>query len=74
MHQVRGLELYHVQNRHPIAYESQKLRGFEFLYTIYDKEMLAIMHALDKFRQYLVGEKFVVRTDHNNLNYLPYFS
>jgi hypothetical protein len=42
------------QNRHPIAYESRKLRGLEFLYTIYDKEMLAIMHALSKFRQYLV--------------------
>jgi hypothetical protein len=39
------------------------------LYTIYDKEMLAIMHALAKFRQYLVGVKFVVRTDHNNLKY-----
>jgi hypothetical protein len=31
--------------------------------------MLAIMHALDKFRQYLVGEKFVMRTNHNNLKY-----
>jgi hypothetical protein len=31
--------------------------------------MLAIMHALAKFRQYLVGAKFVVRTDHNNLKY-----
>jgi hypothetical protein len=31
--------------------------------------MLAIMHALAKFRQYLVGVKFVVRTDHNNLKY-----
>jgi hypothetical protein len=31
--------------------------------------MLAIMHALTKFRQYLVGSKFVVKTDHNNLKY-----
>ena len=54
-----------MKNRHPIAYESQKLRGPELLYTIYDKEMLAIMHALAKFRQYLVGAIFVVRTDHN---------
>jgi hypothetical protein len=69
-----GIGVVLVQNRHPIAYESQKLRGSKFLYTIYDKEMLAIMHALDKFRQYLVGAKFVVMTDHNNLNYLPYFS
>jgi hypothetical protein len=31
--------------------------------------MLAIMHALAKFRQYLVGGRFVVRTDHNSLRY-----
>jgi hypothetical protein len=37
------------------------------LYSIYDKEMLAIMHALTRFRQYLVGNKFVVKIDHNSL-------
>jgi hypothetical protein len=31
--------------------------------------MLAIMHSLEKFRQYLVGGHFVVRIDHNNLRY-----
>ena len=59
-----------MQNRHPLAYESQKLRGLELLYSIYDKEMLAIMHALDEFRQYLVGAQFVVKSDHNSLKYL----
>ena len=27
------------------------------------------MHALIKFRQYLVGNKFVVKTDHNSLRH-----
>ena len=27
------------------------------------------MHSLIKFRQYLVGNKFVVKTDHNSLRY-----
>jgi hypothetical protein len=31
--------------------------------------MLAIMHVLAKFRQYLVGGCFVVKTDHNNLKH-----
>jgi hypothetical protein len=31
--------------------------------------MLAIMHALAKFRQYLVGGRFVVKTDHNSLKH-----
>ena len=29
--------------------------------------MLAILHALTKFRQYLVGAMFKVKTDHNSL-------
>jgi hypothetical protein len=32
--------------------------------------MLAIMHALAKFRQYLVGNRFKVKTDHNSLRFL----
>jgi hypothetical protein len=32
--------------------------------------MLTIMHALAKFRQYLVGARFVVKSDHNSLKYL----
>jgi hypothetical protein len=65
-----GIGAVMMQKRHPLAYESQKLRGPELLYNIYDKEMLAIMHALAKFRQYLVGARFVVKSDHNSLKYL----
>ncbi|XP_059068173.1 uncharacterized protein LOC131858745 [Cryptomeria japonica] len=64
-----GIGAVLMQNKHPIAYESRKLQTNERLYSTYDKEMLAIMHALAKFRQYLVGSKFVVRTDHNSLKY-----
>ncbi|KAH9308619.1 hypothetical protein KI387_036530, partial [Taxus chinensis] len=56
-------------DHHPISFESCKLRYNERLYSTYDKEMLAIMHALEKFRQYLVGGNFVVRTDHNSLKH-----
>jgi hypothetical protein len=64
-----GIGAVLMQNMHPIAFESRKLRVPELLYTIYDKEMLAIMHVLAKFRQYLVGAKFIVKTDHNSLKY-----
>jgi hypothetical protein len=64
-----GIGAVLMQNRHLIAFERRKLREPEKLYLIYDKEMLAIMHALAKFRQYLVGGCFVVWTDHNNLRY-----
>jgi hypothetical protein len=64
-----GIGAVLMQQRHLIAYERRKLTESERLYSIYDKEMLAIMHALAKFRQYLVGGKFVVKTDHNNLRH-----
>jgi hypothetical protein len=64
-----GIGVVLMQQKHPIAYESRKLSATERLYPIYDKEMLAIMHALAKFRQYLVGGKFVVKTDHNSLRH-----
>ena len=58
-----------MQDHHRIAFESRKLKEYERLYSTYDKEMLAIMHALAKFRQYLVGNKFKVKTDHNSLQF-----
>jgi hypothetical protein len=56
-----------MQKRHSIAYESRKITKSERLYSIHNKEMLAIMHALEKFGQYLVGGKFMVKTDYNSL-------
>ena len=40
-------------------------------YEIYDKELLAIVEALDKWWQYLLDavKKFEVWTDHENLKY-----
>ncbi|XP_059070586.1 uncharacterized protein LOC131860220 [Cryptomeria japonica] len=64
-----GIGAILMQDKHPIAFESQKLWGGKRGYSIYEKVMLAIMHALAKYRQYLVGSKFVVKTDHNSLKH-----
>jgi len=58
-----------MQGGHPVAFESRKLLPHKRLYSIYDKEMPAIMHVLAKYEQYLVGNRFKVRTDHNNLKF-----
>ena len=45
-----GIGAILMQDRNPIYFESRKLQPHEKLYSIYDKEMLAIMHALAKFK------------------------
>ena len=37
------------QGQHPIAFESRNLQPHEKIYSIYDKEMLSIMHAWPNF-------------------------
>jgi hypothetical protein len=35
------------QNDHPVAFESKKLNLYQLNYAVHDKEMCAIMHALE---------------------------
>ena len=55
----------------PIAFLSRTMQPAEINYEIYDKELLAIVEALAKWRQYLLDtmEPFEVWTDHENLKY-----
>ena len=65
----KGIGAFLMQGGHRIAFERQNLLPHERFYPIYDKEMFSIMHALAKFRQYLVGNNSQVKTGHNNLQY-----
>jgi hypothetical protein len=53
-----------------ICYESRKLKEHEKNYATHDLELAATVHALRKWRHYLMGKKFELRTDHNGLKYL----
>jgi len=55
----------------PISFLSRTIQPAEQNYEIYDKELLAIVEALTKWRQYLLDAKepFEVWTDHENLKY-----
>src|SRR3954468_21322557 len=57
------------QGHQPIAYTSRKLSEAEQNYTAHDKELLTIMHALDKWRVYLLGNHFEIWTDHAMLKF-----
>ena len=58
------------QNGHPIAYEFKKLNSHQKNYPVHDKEMCAIMHALERWRPFLLSRYFKVYTDHRSLVYL----
>jgi hypothetical protein len=53
-----------------IFYESRKLKEHEKNYATHDLELAAVVHALRKWRHYLMGKKFKLRIDHNGLKYL----
>jgi hypothetical protein len=56
---------------HPVAFHSKSLQPAERNYEIHDKELLAIVRALEIFRHYLEGQDNTTEiwTDHGNLVY-----
>ncbi|WJZ95307.1 hypothetical protein VitviT2T_014086 [Vitis vinifera] len=53
-----------------IFYANKTLNEAQRNYTTTEKELLAVVFALDKFRVYLVGSFIIVFTDHSALKYL----
>src|SRR5208282_6556151 len=54
------------QNDHPVVYESTKLNSHQLNYPIHDKEICAIMHALKRWRPFLLGQHFKIYTNHRS--------
>jgi len=47
-----------------IAFASKSLTTGEQHYSAYKKELVGIVYSVNHFRYYLLGKKFIVRTDH----------
>jgi hypothetical protein len=65
-----GLGGFLTQNGHVISYESINLKKHEGNYATHDLELVSIVHALNMWRHYLMGNIFELRTDHSGLKYL----
>jgi len=58
-------------DRHPISFISKTLSPTERNYEIYDRELLAIIRALEEWRHYIQGSAHTttILSDHKNLTY-----
>ena len=55
------------QEERPIAYFRENLNDVKQKYSSYDKDFYAIIHALKKWRHYLIPKEFVLNTDNHAL-------
>ena len=62
-----GLGAALLQDDRPIAYASRALTDTETRYAVIEKEMLAIVFALEKWHQFTYGRSVVVNSDHKPL-------
>lgn len=65
---VSGVLSHKLENNlKPIAFVSRALSKSERNYSTLEKEALAIIYCVTKLRQYLLGNQFILRTDHKPL-------
>lgn len=62
---VAGVLSHEIDNeQRPIAFVSRALTKSERKYSTLEKEALAIIFCVTKLKQYLLGNKFILNTDH----------
>ncbi|BBH02927.1 transposable element gene [Prunus dulcis] len=57
------------QEGRPIAFTSKTLGPRNQALSTYEREMMAIVHAIKKWHHYLQGRHFIIKTDHHSLKY-----
>lgn len=58
-----------MQRGKPLAFFSKTLKGRSLLLSTYEKELYTLVTAVVKWRPYLLGRTFVVKTDHQSLKH-----
>jgi len=63
---IRGVLM---QEDHTVAFESQKFNDTKKWYIVQEKEMIAVVHCLCTWRHYLLGSKFMIKTNNMATSY-----
>ncbi|KAJ9543643.1 hypothetical protein OSB04_023350 [Centaurea solstitialis] len=66
----KGIGAVLMQNRRPIAYFSKALSASNLSKSTYEKELMALVLAIQHWRPYLLGREFTVFTDQKSLRHL----
>jgi hypothetical protein len=67
---AKGIGAVLMQDNHPIAYLSKSLGPKAHALSTYDKECLAVIMAVNKWKPYLQHKEFTILTDHRSLLHL----
>ena len=65
-----GLGAVLMQEQRSIAFHNQALKEKYLHLSIYETELLALAFAMKKWRSYLLGRPFMVKTDHQSLKFM----
>ncbi|XP_042415186.1 uncharacterized protein LOC122004349 [Zingiber officinale] len=65
-----GIGVVLMQENRSITYFSEKLNGATLNYSTYDKELYALVRALETWQHYLWSKEFIIHTDHESLKHL----
>ena len=65
-----GIRAILMQHNHLIAFISRSLGPKGKALSVYEKELFALVYAVQKWSQYLIGNHFIVRTDQKSLKWL----
>lgn len=67
---TEGMGAVLMQEGRPIAYLSKAFNTRNRGLSTYEKELMALVQAVTKWRHYLIGHHFIIMTDHQSLKHL----